>query len=277
MVINRLKTAIICSIVFVSSASSIQSQTLTLLVTTPSTVDNILNLGVAAAPGFVSGTAFTTSFSGYSADIGFTGASGVVNGTNISWAVGGISGSAWAPTIGGSIYTGNYFVAAKGTIMLTLSTSITNFQFLWGSPSFGDTVTLFDGANQVAQFNGGLVNAANPTFTNARGTTVITNISTSNGVTFDRVALSNPTSNFEFALQTSLATAPTSNGTNTGTGVGGAVTAEVLPLGAPFPMLGATLLGNFAALAGMFAMWKRRIRNTFLLSAKLTLKLNPNM
>ena len=272
MAIKHLNIAFICGFAAFSSISSVHSQTLTLLVTSPSTVDNVLNLGVAAAPGYVSGTAFTANFSGYTADIGFTGASGIVNGTNISWAVGGIGGSSWAPTIGAAVYRGNYFVAARGTIMLSLSASVNNFQFLWGSPGFSDTVTLFNGTNQVAQFNGGQVNSASPAFTNSRGTTVITNVATTGGITFDRIAFSNPNSNFEFTVQTSLATIPTSTGTNTGTGVGGAVITELSPLPAPFPLLGATVFGNLATFAGIFAMWKRRMRNTHFVPKKLVPK-----
>jgi hypothetical protein len=241
---------------FVSSASA---QTMTLLNTSASTVNNLLNLGTAGFNGYVSGTAFTANFTGFTANVGFTGASGVVHGANINWTVGGIGGGAWAPAIGGAAITSNYMVAAQGTITLNLSASVTNFQFLWGSPSFGDTVTLYNGATQVAQFTGAQVNAANVAFNNAIGTTVITNLQTTGGNTFNRVAISNPTSNFEFALQTTLATAPTSTGTNTGTGTGGGIIiGAAVPSPAPFPMLGATLFGNFAALFGMFAMWRKR-------------------
>ncbi len=239
-----------CSIAMIASASPVMSQTMTLMNTSPATVNNLLNLGTSGINGYVSGTAFTANFSGFNADIGFTGASGIVHGANIAWNVGGITGGAWAPAIGGTPITANYLTAAKGTIMLNLSTSITNFQFLWGSPGFGDTVTLYSAGNQVAQFTGAQVNAASASFGNTIGTTVITNLATTGGVTFDRVAISNPTSNFEFALQTSLATAPTV--------AGGAIAVASLPSPAPFPMLGATLFGNFTALIGMFFMWKKR-------------------
>jgi hypothetical protein len=265
--------AVIGGAIMAASASSAYSQTMTLVNATASTTNNLMNLGTAGFNGYVSGTAFTANFSGYTANVGFTGASGVVHGANISWNVAGINGGAWAPAIGGTAMTGNYMTAARGTIMLTLSQSVSNFQFLWGSPSFGDTVTLYSGATQVAQYNGGQVNAANVAFNNAAGTTVITNLQTTGGVTFDRVAISNPTSNFEFALQTTLATAPTSTGTNTGTGAGGGIIiGAAVPSPAPFPMLGATLFGNFAALFGMFAMWRKRKKSKLTSAPSLKLQ-----
>lgn len=250
---RQFKIAVMCSFAMIASVSSAHAQTMTLIQTTSANTNNLLNLGTAGFNGYVSGTAFSANFSGYSASVGFTGASGIVHGANIGWNVSGITGGAWAPAIGGTAITQNYMTAAKGTIMLNLSASITNFQFLWGSPGFGDIVTLYTGASQVAQFTGAQVNTANAAFNNAPGTTVITNLATTGGVTFDRVAISNPTSNFEFALQTSLATAPTV--------AGGGVAVASLPSPAPFPMLGATLFGNFAALIGMFAMWKKKYKN----------------
>ncbi len=253
---------VVLSGVVMAASSSAYSQTMTLVNATASTTNNLLNLGTAGFNGYVSGTAFTANFTGFTANVGFTGASGVVHGANIGWNVGGINGGAWAPAVGGAAITGNYMVAAQGTIMLTLSSNVTNFQFLWGSPGFGDTVTLYNGATQVAQYTGAQVNAANVSFNNAVGTTVITNLQTTGGNTFNRVAISNPTSNFEFALQTTLATAPTSTGSNTGSGAGGGIIiGAAVPSPAPFPMLGATLFGNFAALFGMFAMWRKRKRS----------------
>jgi hypothetical protein len=251
--------AVLSGVVMTASAPSAYSQTMTLVNASAATTNNLLNLGTAGFNGYVSGTAFTANFTGFTGTVGFTGASGIVHGANIGWSVGGIGGGAWAPAIGGAAITSNYMVAAQGTITLNLSASVTNFQFLWGSPGFGDTVTLYNGTTQVAQFNGAQVNAANVSFNNAVGTTVITNLQTNNGNTFNRVAISNPTSNFEFALQTTLATAPTSVGTNTGNGTGGGIViGAAVPSPAPFPMLGATLFGNFAALFGMFAMWRKK-------------------
>ena len=256
---KHLKIGIMCGFAIIAPVSSVCAQTMTLLNTSPTTVNNLLNLGTAGFNGYVSGTAFTANFSGFTATVGFTGASGIIHGANVNWTTNGIGGGAWAPAIGGAAITTNYLVASSGTITLDLSQSVSSFQFLWGSPSFGDTVTLYSGATQVAQYNGGQVNAANIAFNNAVGTTVITNLATTGGVTFNRVAISNPTSNFEFALQTTLATAPTSTGTNTGNGTGGGIViGAAVPSPAPFPMLGATLFGNFAALIGMIAMWKKQ-------------------
>ncbi len=267
MLRKHFQRAIFCSLAIIASASSVNSQTMTLVNASAATTNNLLNLGTAGFNGYVSGTAFTANFTGFTANVGFTGASGIVHGANIGWNVGGINGGAWAPAVSGAAITGNYMVAAQGTIMLTLSQNVSSFQFLWGSPGFGDTVTLYNGATQVAQYNGAQVNAANVSFNNAVGTTVITNLQTTGGNTFNRVAISNPTSNFEFALQTTLATAPTSTGTNTGSGTGGGIViGAAVPSPAPFPMLGATLFGNFAALIGMFVMWRKRQKSSMALA-----------
>ncbi len=234
------------------SISAVSAQTMTLLQTSSTNVNNLVNLGTASTPGYVSGSNFTANFTGFTANVGFTGASGVVQGATAAWNVAGINGSSWAPTIGSTPVTQNYLVAARGTIMLTLSASINNFQFLWGSPGAGDIVTLYSGGTQVAQFTGAQVNAANAAFGNLQGTSVITDLQTSGGVTFDRVAISNPTSNFEFALQTSQATPPTS--------APGNVVVGSLPSPAPSPLLGATLLGNLLAFFGMFSLWKRKFK-----------------
>ncbi len=249
MALKYLKHAVFCGITIIST-TMLNAQTMTLLNASTSAVNNVLNLGTSGTSGYVSGALFTANFNGYKADVGFTGASGVISGANPSWLVGGIGASAVSTTIGGISTTSNYMAAALGTVTLTFSKNISQFQFLWGSPDFADTVTLYSAGKQVAQFTGAQVNAANPSFTNAAKTTVIADLQTSTGVTFDSLAITNPTSTFEFSLQTSKATAPTVSG--------GAVVVASLPSPAPFPALGTTIIGNLAALIGMFAIWRKK-------------------
>jgi hypothetical protein len=241
------------SIAFVLIAQKVSAQTMTLVDATAPAVNNVLNVGASGTSGYVSGALFTANFIGYKADIGFTGASGVISGANPSWSVSGIGASASATTVSGVATTSNYMAAASGATTLTFNKAISQFQFLWGSPDFTDTVTLYSAGKQVAQFTGAQVNAANPAFTNAPKTTVIANLQTTGGITFDSLVMSSPTSTFEFSLQTSKATVPTI--------AGGAVVVASLPSPAPFPMLGATLFGNMAALIGMFAMWRKKHKN----------------
>jgi hypothetical protein len=245
----RISAFCIFTALFVSSA---HSQTMTLITATAPRVNRVISVGNATTPGYVRGTTFSSNFTGYTASIGFTGASGVVKGANPSWTQNGIAGTSWAPTIGGAAITTNYLAASSGTVTLNFSTQISQFQFLWGSPSFGDTVTLFNGATQVGQFTGAQVNAASAAFTSSPSTTVVANLKSATGVTFNRVTINNPTSTFEFSIQRSTAIAPTV--------AGGAVVVPSLPSPAPFPMLGATLFGNFAAMIGMFAMWRKKYR-----------------
>ena len=250
---KHLKIAFICGFAITASVPVAYSQTMTLLNSTTPNVNRVINIGASGTNGYVSGTAFTANFSGYTAKLGFTGASGVISGANPSWSVSGIGASAAATTISGATTKSNYIAAASGTVTLAFSKSISRFQFLWGSPGFSDTVTLFSAGKQVAQFTGAQVNAAKTAFTNAPGTTVIANLQTTGGITFDTVTMSNPTSTFEFSLQNSRATAPT-------VAKGGVIVAS-LPSPAPFPMLGATLLGNFAALLGMVSIWRKKYKH----------------
>jgi hypothetical protein len=246
------KTIIFCCLAALSHSTSLNAQTMTLIDASAPAVNNVLNVGTSGTSGYVSGALFTANFIGYKADIGFTGASGVISGANPSWSVSGIGASASATTVSGVATTSNYIAAASGAVTFSFSKSISQFQFLWGSPDFADTVTLYSAGKQVAQFTGAQVNAANPAFTNASKTTVIANLQTSSGVTFDSLVMSSPKSTFEFSLQTSKATAPTV--------AGGAIVVPSLPAPAPFPMLGATLFGNMAAIIGMFAMWRKKYK-----------------
>ncbi len=250
MMNKYFKILTFCSFAVFSHNEIVSAQTMTLIGATAPRVNRVISVGNAATAGYVRGTTFSSNFTGYTASIGFTGASGVVKGANPSWTQNGISGTSWAPTIGGAAITTNYLAASSGTVTLNFSTQISQFQFLWGSPGFGDTVTLFNGTTQVGQFTGAQVNAANAAFSSAPGTTVVANLKSATGVTFNRVAISNPTSTFEFSMQRSTATAPTV--------AGGAVVVPSLPSPAPFPMLGATLFGNMAALFGMFVMWRKK-------------------
>jgi hypothetical protein len=253
MLKNIFNSMVFCSIAFVSIAQRVSAQTMTLIDASAPAVNNVLNIGTSGTSGYVSGTLFNANFIGYKADIGFTGASGIVSGANPSWSVLGIGASASATTVGSTATTSNYMAAASGAATLTFNKAISQFQFLWGSPDFTDTVTLYSAGKQVAQFTGAQVNAASTSFVNSPKTTVVANLQTSGGVTFDSLVMSSPTSTFEFSLQTSKATAPTA--------AGGAVVVASLPSPAPFPMLGATLFGNFAALIGMFAMWRKKHKN----------------
>ncbi len=249
---KSFKILAFCSFAAMSYGTTVSAQTMTLIGATAPRVNRVISVGNAATPGYVRGTTFSSNFTGYTASIGFTGASGVVKGANPSWSQNGISGTSWAPTIGGAAITTNYLAASSGAVTLNFSTQISQFQFLWGSPSFGDTVTLFNGTTQVGQFTGAQVNAANAAFSSSPSTTVVANLKSATGVTFNKVVINNPTSTFEFSIQRSTATAPTV--------AGGAVVVPSLPAPAPFPMLGATLFGNLAALIGMFAMWRKKYK-----------------
>lgn len=163
--------------------------------------------------------------SGVSGTVTFTGQSGVYNSR-----VG-----PWAPDIRTGSLTTNFLAVVPGGIAtITFSTPVANLGFLWGSvgpASDNNLLTFFNGATQIGTARGANVLAAAGVSNNQSTISTLFSFPTAS---LTRVVLTS-SAPFEFTLLQTTQPAP-----------------------APLSPVGATLLGNLAALGALTFYKKRR-------------------
>jgi len=196
---------------------------------TTTTAANTLNFGTntPGANGLVSTAPIYVDLGGgVGTSITFTGNSGIYNG----------SAGPWAPDVIGGRLTNNFLAANGGTVTMTFVNPIANFGFLWGSvgpAGDGNTLTFYSGNTIIGTAKGADVLAAAGVSNNQ--STIATLFSFPTQSLTKVVATTN--SPFEFTL---LKTTQ--------------------PVPAPLSPIGATALGNLAALGGLAVYRRRRKR-----------------
>ena len=165
--------------------------------------------------------------SGVSGTITFTGQSGVYNG----------SAGPWAPDIIGGRLTSNFLaVVPSGIVTMTFSTPVANLGFLWGSvgpAGDGNLLTFYNGNTVIGTAKGANVLAAAGVSNNQSSIATLFSFPTA---TLTKVVLTS-NADFEFTLLQTTQPAP-----------------------APLSPIGATVLGNLAAIGAIAAYRQRRRR-----------------